>query len=353
MIFYWALFYLVVFLIFLLVFQEINLIHIFENSETLRVGVFWVLLVFLSLFVGFFSKSGSVDYDNYVDLLSENVPANRYELLTLKDPFFQLIGFILRNSDGSLIALTFVTAFLSIWIKLKVFSNKYYKNLFGVAVLFLFSRFFLLHEFTQMRAALGIAFISIAVLYALEEKPSLMLLMVALAGLTHLSTVALLPVILFAYKTSLRLKQIFVVVLLVVALALALVFDVENFSRISPYLTGEYYVTENTLLSFYFMIKIFVVAALSFKWRLLNPGLRCALAATVYGMLLTLVFLQNDVLSLRLSELTAVFDCICFAYFFKHVLNINYLHGYYFAFILAGFFFFSATNVVKPLSLIF
>jgi len=353
MIFYWALFYLVVFLIFLLVFQEINLIHVFENPETLRLGVFWVLLVFLSLFVGFFSKTGSVDYDNYVDLLSENIPANRYDLLALKDPFFQLIGFILRNSDGSLITLTFVTAFLSIWIKLTVFSNKYYKNFFGVAVLFLFSRFFLLHEFTQMRAALGIAFISIAVLYALEKKPSLMLLMVALAGLTHLSTVALLPVILFAYKTSFRLKQIFFVVLLVVALALALVFDAENFSRISPYLTGEYYVSENTLLSFYFIIKIFVVAALSFKWSLLNPGLRCALIATVYGMFLTLVFLQNDVLSLRLSELTAVFDCICFAYFFKYVLKINYFHSYYFAFILAGFFFFSATNVVKPLSLIF
>jgi hypothetical protein len=26
-------------------------------------------------------------------------------------------------------------------------------------------------------------------------------------------------------------------------------------------------------------------------------------------------FIQNDVLSLRFGELTAVFDCICFAYF--------------------------------------
>ncbi len=312
-----------------------------------------VLLAVLSLFVGLFSETGSVDYGNYVALRDETPPETVWEVIALKDPFFQLMGFLFTSSDGSLVWLMFVITFMSFGIKVRILSSKHYNDIVGMAVIFLVARFFLLHEFTQIRASLGIAFISASVMYAMEKKLALVLATMVLAVLAHLSTMALIPIVLLAYKIDLKVKIYFIAFMAFFLLVIGLVFDVERFSRLAPYLTGEYYVTENTLLSSYFLFKLTILMVLLLQWKSLTAAMRYALVASAYGIFLTCIFLQNDVLSLRLGELTAVFDCLCFAYFFRYSLRLGYFYGYIGGVIVAAGFYFSSINIVNPLSLKF
>jgi len=87
------------------------------------------------------------------------------------------------------------------------------------------------------------------------------------------------------------------------------------------------------------------------QWKSLKPALRQAVLISAYGIFLTWLFLQNDVLSLRLGELTAVFDCLCFAYFFSHGLRLKPVCGYVAGLGIAVLFYFSSTHIVNPLRL--
>jgi len=352
MTFYWLLFCFVVLWSGLIAVQELDVLG---RAEVLRFGTRFVLVSVLSLFAGFFSGSGSVDYNNYVDMLNVAPPATAWEALTLKDPFFLLMGFSLRSHDGHLSLLVFLMAFLSLGIKFNIFSRVFggagYADIFSLAVIFLVGRFFLLHEFTQLRASLGIALISLSIVYAMENRPALVLATAALAAMTHLSTLALLPALLLVYRVDLRIKIYVAALVLVAASAVVALFEVERFSRLAPYLTGEYPVTINTLFSFYFVFKAAILTGLLLQWKSLTTALRQALLISAYGMFLTWLFLQNDVLSLRLGELTAVFDCLCFAYFFKHGLKLEPVYGYVAGLGIAVLFYFSSIHIVNPLSL--
>lgn len=352
MVFYWLLFGFVVFWSALIAVQELDVLG---RAEVLRFGSRLVLVAVLSLFAGWFSESGSVDYSNYVDMLKVAPPATAWEAITLKDPFFLLMGFSFRGHDGNLSLLVFLVAFLSLGIKLKVFSSVFdgssNAEIFSLAVIFLVARFFLLHEFTQLRASLGIALISLSVVYAMQNRPALVLATAALAALTHLSTLALLPAVLLIYRIDLKIKLYIAALVAAAALAVVALFDVERFSRLAPYLTGEYPVTTNTVLSFYFMFKLAVLAGLLLQWKALTTALRHAWMISAYGIFLTSLFLQNDVLSLRLGELTAVFDCLCFAYFFRHGLKLEPVYGYVAGLGMATLFYFSSLHIVNPLRL--
>lgn len=352
MTFYWLLFGFVVLWSGLIAVQENSVLG---RAEVLRFGTRLVLVAVLSLFAGLFSESGSVDYDNYVDMLNEASPATAWEAITLKDPFFLLMGFFFRGDDGNLSLLVFLMAFLSLGIKLKVFNSVFGDSadagIFSLAVIFLVARFFLLHEFTQLRASLGIALISISIVCALENRPALVLATAALAALTHLSTLALLPALLLVYRIDLKIKIYVAAFVVVGALMVVALFDMERFSRLAPYLTGEYPVTTNTVFSFYFMFKVTLLAGLLLQWKSLPNAIRHALVISAYGIFLTWLFLQNDVLSLRLGELTAVFDCLCFAYFFGHGLTLKPVYGYVAGMGIAVLFYFSSIHIVNPLSL--
>ena len=350
MAFYWLLFCFVLLWASLMILQDFDVLG---STSAARFSTRFIFITVVSLFAGYFSDAGSFDYDNYVDLLNEAPPTTVWQLITLKDPFFQLMGFMFRSSDGSLAFLMFFITFISLGLKIIILDGKHYKNIFGLAVVFLLARFFLLHEFTQVRAALGIAFVSISIMYAMENKLVLVVVSLALAVMTHLSTIVLLPAVLLVYQVNAKIK-LFIFIFLAVAFSVVISnFDIESFSRISPYLTGEYYVAENTIFSFYFLFKVIVSASLFYQWKSLTPALRHALIISVYGLFLTWFFLKNEVLSLRLGELTAVFDCLCFAYFFKYGLKLDYFYGYLAGIFIAGIFYYSSTNIVNPLTLNF
>lgn len=348
---YWLLFGFVVLWSGLIAVQELDVL---SRAEVLRFATRMVLVMVLSLFAGLFSESGSVDYNNYVDLLNEAPPGTAWEAITSKDPFFLLLGFLFKGNDGSLSLLVFLVAFLSLGIKLNIFNRLFdgsdCADIFSLAVIFLVGRFFLLHEFTQLRASLGIALISLAIVYSMENRPVLLVATAAVAALTHLSSLALLPAVLLVYPAGFKIKIYIAVFAAAGALSVATLFNAEQFSRLAPYLTGEYPVTTNTLFSLYFVFKVTLLAGLLLQWKSLPGAMRHALVISAYGILLTWLFVQNDVLSLRLGELTAVFDCLCFAYFFRHGLRLEPIYGYGAGLGIAVLFYFSSIKIVNSLS---
>jgi len=350
MVTYWILFFFVVIWMGLIAIQENDE---FGRIEILRFSTRWLFVIVLSLFVGMFSDIGSLDYENYVDLLKDTPPVTEWKSEFLKDPFFQALGMMFANSDGSLTVLTFVTTFLSLGIKMSVLSGKYYKNVFVLAMLFLIGRFFLLHEFTQLRASLGIAFITLSVVSAMEKRWFLLIFSLIIAAFTHLSTIALLPLVLLICQIIAKVKLVFLLFTVLAFSILGVIFKDEIFFRLAPYLTGDYLVTENTVVSFYFIFKTLVLLTLLFQWKSLSPSMRCALMASVYGLFLTLAFLQNNVLSLRFGELTAVFDCICFAYFLKYSFKLESSYAYSAGLVIAALLYFSSTKIVNSVSLTF
>lgn len=352
MLFYWLLFCFVVLWSSLIVVQELDVLG---RTELMRFATRFVLVTVLSLFAGLFSINGSIDYNNYVDMLNVAPPATAWDVITLKDPLFLLMGFFFREHNGDISLLVFSVAFLSLGIKFKIFSSVLggsgCAEIFSLAIVFLVGRFFLLHEFTQLRASLGIALISLSIVYAIKDRPLLMMTTAALAALTHLSTLTLLPALLLVYRVDIKIKIYIAIFAVVCTLIFIAFFDMMRFSRLEPYLTGSYPVTANTVFSFYLIFKMTVLTGLLLQWKSLTSTLHHALLISAYGIFLTLLFLKNNVFSLRLGELTAVFDCLCFACFFANGLKLKPVHGYVAGLGIAVLFYFSSIRIVKPLSL--
>jgi hypothetical protein len=120
--------------------------------------------------------------------------------------------------------------------------------------------------------------------------------------------------------------------------------------RLLPYLTGQYEVAENSLLSFYFLVRVCVAGFLLTRWRTLNDGMRLAAAASAYGVVLTVAFIKIDVFSLRLSELVAIFDCICIAYVFAKWYERQQIVATGAAIALGAVFYISALKIVNDYS---
>lgn len=351
---YWIVFVLCVFVCISIAIAESRPRITNINTQSLYIaGV--LLIVILSLFSGLRSPTSDPDYFNYINWLNPQAPIQDWTELLSKDPLFQIIGLLFRSNDEDLVFLMLAISLISLSIKIRILKSPEYRGLLGLGLLFLISRFFLVHEFTEVRVALAISLTTLALIYSLEQKWILPLIVFALGVLTHASTIVLAPLLLYSHPASLRRKILFsgLAVAILASLILYAQYSSDIIARVSPYFSGEYDVRENSLLSFYFVIKIATVAFLLFQWRDLNRGMRLAVITCLYGIILTIIFLKNDVLSLRLSELTAIFDSICLAYIFIFCSGKYRLIALQYAILLSAVFYGSASNIVNDYHVIF
>jgi hypothetical protein len=305
-------------------------------------------LIFLGVFAGLRSPQSDADYGNYIDWFAALGSSVSAHVLISKDPVFQALGVALRLRTDHLVLLMLAIALLSLLMKIRILRSDEYRGLLGFGLLFLISRFFLLHEFTQVRAALGISLATLALVYSVEGKRYLGALTFALAVGSHLSTIVLLPLFVLFGQIGLAWRVLAVGggVLSLLGMALQAEIQATVLARALPYLGGGYAVADNTLLSVYFIVKLAAVTLLLRRWGRLGRGMRLATAAMAYGIIVTALFLQNDVLSLRLSELTAIFDCICLAYLFARWFARHAVLATTAAVALSATFYFSALKIV-------
>lgn len=327
------------------------------SSATGRLELYSLLgliVLMLAGFAGMRSPLSDADYNNYLSWFDSLLPLEHWTELLSKDPAFQLLGLGLRTHSGGLLVFMLIVAFMSLLIKLRILLSTEYRALLGFGLLFLVGRFFLLHEFTQVRAALGISLATLALVYLVEGRQLRSMVFFALGALVHLSTLALLPLALLFQPVRLQIKvlEVSLGAALLGLFAVQIVEEGGIVARVAPYLTGLYEVTESSLISVYFLVKTAVVGLLLVRWHELSRGMRLAATASAYGILLTVAFVKIDVLSLRLSELVAIFDCICMAYVFSRWSARQPLLANACAAALATVFYFSSLKIVNDYILI-
>jgi hypothetical protein len=324
-----------------------------EREIRLPTMALWLPLVLvLAVFAGIRAPSSSADYQNYISWIGDLSDGSGGGLAN-RDPVFGFLGEALQSRTGGLVLFMFVIAVLSLLLKVQILEKREYKGLIGFGLILMIGRFFLLHEFTQVRAALGISLGTLALVLAQEGRWLRSGALFAVAALTHISVLGLLPLLAVVVNLRPGARWLKVAVTVLAAGVVAVIVAELNvisdiMERLTPYLSGQYHVATNTLLSTYFITKLVFLGIMTFQWRDLNSGLRLALLASLYGSVLTVVFLRNDVLSLRLSELVSIFDCICFAHVFRAWATRERVLATLTAMIIAGIFYYSATKIVHP-----
>lgn len=331
-----------------------------DREARLPMVTLWLpIVIVLGLFAGFRSPESSADYLNYKYWIDSVAQSGGLDLKSFvsKAPVFQFLGEHLVGHNGGLVPLMLVTALLSLLIEVWILESDDYKGLIGFGLMFLIGRFFLVHEFTQVRAALAISLATLGLIFCLQGNWLRGALIFVVGAFTHISVLGLVPLFAVVVNLSPGRKWVKIIIACIGALSLAVfVVELDVVSMIaagvSPYLTGQYDVTETRLLSVYFVAKVVILLLMGMQWRSLNKSLRLAFIASVYGIMLSVVFFRNDVLSLRLSELVSIFDCICFAYVFRSWWSREQVLATLMAVMVASEFYFSATKIVHGYSIV-
>lgn len=145
-------------------------------------------MIILSVIAGFRLLGIDPDYQNYVDILS--VPTSDDN--KLYDPFFYLV----RNLNEFIFnynteVVFFIYAFIGLMIKYVIIIK--YSNHIILSFLIFLALFFLLHDYTQIRASVAIGILVFAYHNIAIKNKWLFLFFVGLACCFHLSAIMALP----------------------------------------------------------------------------------------------------------------------------------------------------------------
>jgi hypothetical protein len=204
----------------------------------------------------------------------------------------------------------------------------------------------------QVRVGVAIALASCGLVFAFKGRMLKGLLFFCFGLSFHLSVIMFFPVFLlrlFGFKGFSR-GAIVVVVLCSFALT-SLISGLSgwlgSFSRLAPYLNGEYQTSVLSLLSFYFLIRLVIVGFILVTfYKFLSEIERFVLSLTVMGLALQILFSWNDSLSLRTAELFGFFDMVTFVMllrFFDYKSRAAYA---FFLLLVAGAFYSSSLKII-------
>ncbi|EXF95570.1 hypothetical protein HK44_025340 [Pseudomonas fluorescens HK44] len=281
--------------------------------------VFAILLLYLVMFAGLRAPDVAPDYFNYIDWLYRvgKSPESIFE--EFKDPGF-LLTFSFINWLGlpDFVFFSFI-AFISLQAK-AIFSNVVFRGCFSYFLFFLiFSRFYIVHDMVQVRVGAAIALASCGIMFFYTGQKTKGLIFYFLALSFHFSVMVFLPCFVFVMLGFRYFGRASIAVLLGSAFALSTLISgftdsLSEFSRLAPYLNGEYHTAALSLFSFYFLVRFtLVVTVLIIFYERLTEVERFVLCMSVVGLALQVLLSWNDSFSLRAAEVFGFFDMACFA----------------------------------------
>ena len=140
------------------------------------------------------SDQDSVAYARYFTL-------DNYSLSQVAEPTFSYIAEISRwiSNKNGLIILFFIYATLGVSIKLAAI--KKLSPFVWLSLITYFSTFFLLHEFTQIRAGIASGLLLLSISFIYKRQLYLFLLTIAVASLFHYSALAAFPLYFLTTRT--------------------------------------------------------------------------------------------------------------------------------------------------------
>ena len=326
----------------------------FFNSRDKNFGFFlWsTFLLLLSLFASLRGEGVDRDYLNYIswfDLIN-----NEFWVAVeqKKD-----IGFVLLYKFLAFITeqpwfFFFVASFIALSIKVKFATKLQFGNYAALIFILIISRFYLVHEFTQVRAGLAIAIASYAALILINGERFKSLLFFIAAISIHVSVIIIL---LFMMVRSYwpALNNRFMLLLIPVlgifsgGVSSLLLMFIDS-QRIMVYIDTDE-AGAISLLSFYYLTRMAVFYFIVFKlYQHTNNVQKIVLFFSAASLFFNAAFAWNSVLSLRMVEVLGLFDMAMFVipllymrsnsvWLYKTILIV-------FSFVM----FFSTTKIIEP-----
>jgi EpsG family len=315
-----------------------------------------VTLLTLALIAGLRGTFVDPDMINYLSWFSWLDRTYESQVESVRDPIFALsaISFVRTNLPISFYFLIIaIASTMTKWIFLRI---SRYTALTGLFLYLFFCRFYFLHDMTQIRAGLGIALSSLAIVLLCQRRFGLGFGLFALGIGVHLVASLMLPIAFVALSRAQLGARWPLASMLIISILLSFRIDsiisavgLYNFSRTSNYLDGSYEVNANTLFSVYFIVRSAVAGLIILLyWDVLSKLERTILYAVVLGICLQISFLNLDVFSLRSSEVFAMFDVLMLLI---PILRMSQMLSltYCFTIISLGFVFFvSALDIMQP-----
>lgn len=164
--------------------------------------LFFHVLLFISFLVAIRIFGTGADYFAYKKIFSSS---DRFI-----EPFFYLLKNVnLYFFHGDVFYIYFFSCFIALLLKYKFFLN-YARNL-SLTLLFYFSTFFFLHEYTQIRAAIAIGIFFVSIEDIIYHRPKHFLFKTILACMFHFSSIIM--IIIYLYCNCLKKKKKFYIML--------------------------------------------------------------------------------------------------------------------------------------------
>ena len=328
-----------------------------ENPRS-RQNVYAVYLYFalplLLLFGGLRTASVDADYGLYNDWFSSMVNGTLGENPFLKDPSFAVIGFLLHDAGLGIASLIFVYCALCLGMQILFASKVFDRRWMALGIFLMLCRFFIPHELTQIRSAVAIPLMSLAVISFLNRRLWRGWILLAVAVSFHFSAIISLPLCLILALGGRFGSRMWVAAMAVLGLIGYFAFArvavlLAVFARTSDYVTGAYDTKGTSLLSIYLLCRLAMVSLVTVMlWKRLDERGRLLIVCSSFGIMLEVALASNDALSIRSGELFGLFD-IASALMILSFLRVRTAMAYVvFLLCLGGVFFRSTTKIVQP-----
>ncbi|ARU93084.1 EpsG family protein [Tatumella citrea] len=300
-----------------------------------------IVAITLSLIVYEFGPEYSPDYDMFEDWYGRSkLEVFGESWVSLKDPAFYFMSRFFNWLGLSYDYMNFFFCLISISSLMFLLRSEKFRRYIFVILLVYYSRFYFVHDFTQVRFSVAIILSTIGYFLFSEDKYIKAFLLIIVAALFHISAVfCVIPLLCrLLPRKSLSMKIILVLLLSFIFLGLLVNPDVIiNFfqsipivyNRLLPYLNGAYGVKATRIITTYFMLKFVILILVSTVLIVRKKDWEKEYIYLVYtvciSIILSVAFRSNDAIALRFVEYFAIFDILFFIESF-YFLNKNYLY---------------------------
>jgi len=166
------------------------------SNKNKRFIIYSVWVILLILMAGLRGKNVSNDYDNYLSSFNIYVSISDYFSNPVdygySEPGIYLVIAFMHLFSITYVKFLFITfASIAILIKIKAVVNL--SPWVGLSIVVLFSNYYLLHEMTQIRGAIAVALLLLAIPDIYNRRPKALLLKAGLGCIVHYSSILIIP----------------------------------------------------------------------------------------------------------------------------------------------------------------
>lgn len=328
-----------------------------QQSRTRRPFLLiFTMLIFLllTLFSGLRSPYLDADYSNYVNWFNEIRFGVYKDQIWQKDPAYFAISLAAATIGLKYLIIPLFYAFIALATNFVLAYFVASEQALTIYLYLIFCRFYVLLDMTQIRAAVAIPVMSIAIYYGCAKKPLTAVICYMLALSFHLSVVIGLPFIILilcgVQFKSRKWVALFAPLYVFVRITFGSILSkMSNIYRISDYVGGQSDQDALSLLSFHVFLHIIIILiVVIFLWKKLFLFERIAVIYSGFGVFLYSVFIEETVLASRFEQIFDLLYLTLFVVIFNR-LSKKWQLTYLAAIGVLGLFLFQSTiGIVKP-----